>query len=79
MEVRVHTPDAASRLDRVTHAVQGTDPAAVIDLDAASGALRVSTVMGTTELLGALREGGLEVEADDLRHQPSTCCGGCGG
>lgn len=79
MEVRIQRTNAASRLDGISQRIQDADPAAVIDLEAGSEALRISTVMGTSELLAALREGGLEVSEADIVHLPTSCCGGCGG
>lgn len=79
MEVRIQRTDAATRLAGISQRIQDADPAAVIDLEAAGGALRISTVMGTTELLAALRDGGLDLSTADIEHLPTTCCGGCGG
>lgn len=79
MEVRIQRTDAAADLAGISRHIQEADPAAVIDVEAGSKALRISTVMGTSELLSALHEGGLDVAAVDIVHLPTTCCGGCGG
>jgi hypothetical protein len=79
MEVRIHRTDATADLAGISQRIQDADPAAVIDVEAGSEALRISTVMGTSELLSALHEGGLDVSAMDIVHLPSACCGGCGG
>lgn len=79
MEVRIESNQATAPLAEITRCIQDADPAAVIDQEAGSQALRISTVMGTSELLSALRDGGLFIAASDIQHLPSACCGGCGG
>lgn len=79
MEVRIERPGPEVDPGLLEARLQDVDPAAVLDFEAASGALRVSTVMTTQELLQALRAAGLAIAAGDLIHLPSVCCGGCSG
>ena len=79
MEVRIERPGAALDMAQLQALLQDIDPAVVLDREALSGALRVSTVMGTQSLLEALRACGLAIEAESLVHLPSVCCGGCSG
>jgi hypothetical protein len=55
------------------------DPAAVVDLQAAHGALRISTWATEADLRSLLAAAGLPVVGDQLERLPSECCGGCGG
>ena len=41
--------------------------------------LRVSAALSIGDLLGLLEDAGLDVGEQDIRRQPSVCCGGCGG
>lgn len=79
MEVRIERAGSRTELSRLEALLQEIDPASVLDLETLGGALRVSTVMTTQELLQALRAGGLAVEATSLVLVPSVCCGGCSG
>lgn len=79
MEVRIERPGADLDLARLQALLQDIDPAVVLDSEAVSGALRVSTVMGTQSLLEALRACGLAIDAGGLIYLPSVCCGGCSG
>lgn len=55
------------------------DPAAIVDLDTAGVALRLSAEVHGAELLSLLLAAGLEGHPGDLARVPSVCCGGCGG
>lgn len=70
---------AAADADAVRDALLASDPAALVDADGPSGALRVSTYLDADELRGVLGSAGLPVEAGQIVRQPSNCCGGCGG
>ena len=79
MELRIEHPGAAIDLDRVVVGLQAIDPAVMVDREVLSGALRIATLMTTTELLAALQGAGLALTEADLVYLPSVCCGGCGG
>ncbi|KAF1692092.1 hypothetical protein MNQ95_04465 [Pseudoxanthomonas daejeonensis] len=55
------------------------DPAGVVDLDAASGHLRISTCAARDEVAAILAAAGHPVEVPDIVIVPSVCCGGCSG
>ena len=55
------------------------DTAAVIDLDAEGGIVRLSTWLETSQLLEVLGRAGWALQPDRIEQQPSVCCGGCGG
>lgn len=55
------------------------DPAGVVDLDAATGHLRISTCAARDEVALVLLAAGHPVEAADIVIVPSVCCGGCSG
>jgi hypothetical protein len=67
-------PDTAA----IERALQAIDPAAMVDIDAAGGTLRVATSMGDDELATMLRAG-FALDPRQLERVPSECCGGCGG
>ena len=79
MEVRIENPGRLIDCIRLEACLREADPAALIDVESASGALRVSTLMTTQELLQAVHAGGLSLGPETLVHLPSVCCGGCGG
>lgn len=55
------------------------DPAALIDLDPTTGALRCSTNALAVELQRAFAQAGYPLEANAIEQVPSVCCGGCSG
>lgn len=55
------------------------DTAAVIDLDADGGLVRLSSWLGADQLIGILGRAGWAIQPDRIEQQPSVCCGGCGG
>lgn len=55
------------------------DPAALMDMDAGSHTVRISTSATRNELLAFLGPMGLADNPADLVQLPSECCGGCGG
>jgi len=60
-------------------AILDQDPAALVDLDAAAGTLRLSTWLESRQLLEVLEGAGWTLQPDRIEQQPSVCCGGCGG
>lgn len=66
-------------LDAIERRVLDVDPAAMVDLDAADGRVRVSTCVQPFELAMALAAAGHPVAVADIEQLPSVCCGGCGG
>ena len=70
-------PDAPVTM--LQDAIVREDPSACIDVDPASGGLRVATVLDFDSLAGVLRQSGLVLVEDDLEQKPSVCCGGCSG
>ena len=71
----------AARLDLPTleQLLQLQDPSALVDFDALSRTLRVSTTLEERDIAANLARIGHEVTAGDVERQASTCCGGCGG
>ena len=72
-ELSLECPEA---VERVLHAV---DAAALVDRDAASGTLRVWSVVAPGELSELLQRAGYSLAGTRIVRLPSTCCGGCGG
>ncbi len=79
MEYVIRLGDAPVDLAAIERQLLDLDPAALIDLDAASGALRCSTSALAVELLMALADAGHRVTPDAIERLPSVCCGGCSG
>ena len=61
------------------HALHASDPSALVDIDPASGALRVASSLDATQLVAALNHAGYPVHRAQVTPAPSICCGGCGG
>lgn len=59
--------------------LQDHDPAAVVDLDAATKTLRMATWIEAPQLVEILNRSGWAIQPDQVIQQPSVCCGGCGG
>lgn len=59
--------------------LQALDPAALADLDALNGRLRISTSLDEGDIAASLSGIGHPVAASRIEREPSTCCGGCGG
>lgn len=81
MQFDIHLDAEAPRidLDAVEQRLLALDPAGVVDLDRATGTLRVSTYLAEDELASLLAQAGHAVPPDRIRRLPSVCCGGCGG
>jgi len=69
------TPDMAA----MERAISGIDPSALLDFDARTSMVRISSMATETELLDCLRQVGLSAGAGQLVRLPSVCCGGCSG
>ena len=71
----------ASRIDlaRIRSALLDSDPAAVADLDPATGHLRVATCAGPDEVRAILAGAGVPLPQEAIGIVPSVCCGGCSG
>ncbi|KFN51160.1 hypothetical protein, partial [Arenimonas composti] len=79
MEYRITLPPRTPvDLDRLAAALQGFDPAAIVDHDAVIGRLRINAAMSSLALAGLLHALGVPVTPDGVETQPSVCCGGCG-
>ncbi|WP_024888874.1 hypothetical protein [Luteimonas huabeiensis] len=79
MQFDIHLDTAPLDLEPIALQLQALDPAALVDIDPATGALRVSTYAGEVEIALALARAGHRVAADRIVQLPSVCCGGCGG
>lgn len=66
-------------LDGIAVALTAFDPSAIVDLDRSGSVLRLSTVLGTAEIVPLLKSAGLPLVSADVDRVPSECCGGCGG
>ena len=76
-QIRFAGPAPDPRL--IEDAIRSVDPAALVDIDAASPVLRVATLVGTRELVALVAQAGYRVDPAQVRQLPSTCCGGCSG
>jgi hypothetical protein len=80
MEYRVElfgTPmPAAATLEAL---LEAEDAAAVADLDRVNHVWRVSTNLGSGDLLALLARIGCRVAPGNVKLLPSVCCGGCSG
>ncbi len=79
MEFHVNGMPAAVDMAAVTDAINSIDPAALVDIDPSTGALRVNASMSADELTTALDDSGQASDGLLVMQLPSHCCGGCGG
>lgn len=79
MEFHVDGLPAAADMAAITDAIYNIDPAALVDIDPATGALRVNAALSAADLTAALGDAGQEVAGLLVMQLPSNCCGGCGG
>ena len=79
MEYVIRLDDAAADLAALEHRLLDLDPAALLDRNAATGALRCSTSATAVELLQAFADAGYRLMPDAIERLPSVCCGGCSG
>lgn len=79
MEFHIERDAGMPDIAVIEDAVLGLDPAAVVDLDAAGGILRLATWIESPQLLELLNQAGWAIREDRITQLPSVCCGGCGG
>lgn len=79
MEFHVDGMPAKVDMAAITDAIYNIDPAALVDIDPATGALRVNASMSADDLTTAIGSAGQEVNGLLVMQMPSNCCGGCGG
>ena len=79
MELDIRLPLQPIDVDRIERLLLDSDPSGVVDLDPATGHLRVSTCAGRDEVARLLHAAGHPVEPSDISIVPSVCCGGCSG
>ncbi len=79
MEFHVDGLPATADMAAITDAICNIDPAALVDLDPATGAMRVNAALNANDLTTAIGTTGQEVGGLLVMQLPSHCCGGCGG
>ncbi|MEO6155477.1 MAG: hypothetical protein ABIP16_07095 [Thermomonas sp.] len=79
MEFHVNGLPGAVDMAVITGAINNIDPAAQVDIDPATGALRVNGSMSADELTTAIGSTGQDAAGLLVMKMPSHCCGGCGG
>ena len=79
MQFEIRLAGAQPDLDAIQHALFDVDPASQVDLDASGDTLRVHVAVNADGLRGLLTRVGLPLDRGQVKVQPSTCCGGCGG
>lgn len=79
MELDIRLGRGPVDMDGIERLMLDTDPASVVDVDPATGHLRVSTCADHDEVLLVLFAAGCPVTAQDIAIVPSVCCGGCSG
>lgn len=63
----------------IEHALQASDPAALVDIDPVTQSLRVASTLQAFQLVAVLNRAGYPLHRAQVREPPSFCCGGCGG
>lgn len=79
MEFHVDGLPAAADMAAIADAIYNIDPAALVDIDPATGALRVNAAMSAADLSAAIGSAGQDAGSLLVMQLPSNCCGGCGG
>ena len=79
MEFHVTLTGPSPDLRAVNDAICGVDPAAVVDIDAASQTLRVAASVTAAELVSLIGQAGYPIAQHQVAQLPSVCCGGCSG
>lgn len=79
MEFHVDGLPASADIAIITDAIHALDPAALVDIDPATGALRVNAALSAVDLTSAIGGAGQEANGLLVMQLPSNCCGGCGG
>ena len=79
MEFHVDGMPVTADMAAITDAIYNIDPAALVDIDPSTGALRVNASMSADDLTAAIGGSGQAVDGLLVMQMPSTCCGGCGG
>ncbi len=79
MEFHVDGLAAAADMAAISEAIFIIDPAALVDIDPATGALRVNAAMSADDLTSAIGGAGQAADGLLVMQMPSHCCGGCGG
>lgn len=79
LEFTIHTGGAHPDLSTLENALLDFDPSALIDIDAASGNLRIWANASELELSLLLAGAGCVVPVSRIERMPSVCCGGCSG
>lgn len=79
MEFHVDGLPAGLDIAAITDAIGDIDPAAAIDIDPATGALRVNAAMSADDLAAAIGNAGQRTDGLLVMQMPSHCCGGCSG
>lgn len=79
MEFHVDGLSAAANVSAITDAINNIDPAALVDIDPSTGALRVNASMSADDLTSAIGSTGQAADSLLVMQMPSHCCGGCGG
>lgn len=79
MEFHVDGLPAAADMAAIADAIYTIDPAALVDMDQSTGALRVNASISADALTAAIGATGQQVAGLLVMQLPSHCCGGCGG
>lgn len=79
MQFNIRINESSLDIGQIESALGEIDPAAVVDLDAVSRMLRVSTIALPGELIDILDRSGCRIALADIELVPSVCCGGCSG
>lgn len=79
MEYRIEALGAQPSAEALIALLESEDPASLADFDGALRTWRISTSLGPRGLLDLFARAGWRVSAEQLRLQPSVCCGGCSG
>lgn len=79
MEFHIELTQSGPDIAVIRESLCSLDPAAVADTHLDGRKLRVATWLHAQDVAWVLRRVGMPVWEQDIKVQPSVCCGGCSG
>jgi hypothetical protein len=79
MEFHIRLTGPAPDPGAIEHAIGAVDPAVLVDIEPATGTLRVAASIDAAQLVALILQAGYPVARHQVTQVPSICCGGCSG
>lgn len=79
MEFHITMTGQVPEIGAIEQAIRTVDPSALVDIDPASGILRVAAWVDADQLVSLISQAGCPADRQQVKQIPSICCGGCSG